>query len=315
MVVIDHRHPLGIFAFRFYANPAFDRGKDLRLEEPGDGAGIVQRRAVEAPLFIFVVGHKEVEQFGDDGRHRVANLAESLDIGGKDLRLMGDVKARHHHRDPRLKDHFRGLRINVNIKLRRRLPVAQPHGAPHDHDAGDLRVQLRMAGEQQRHVSLRPGGHQSHRLLAFPQHAGHQFDGGAVLRRKGRLRQARAIQSALAVHVIGDDQIAHQRLPRAAGHRDIRPVQQRQHTQHVAQGLLRGLVARGSGDGFHLQLRRGEGEDQGDRVIMSRIAINHYRQCHSSSLLAMFCDQTNAASRGRRDGVQNSVMETTIAAR
>ncbi|HBR1985198.1 TPA: hypothetical protein L9M75_000137 [Klebsiella pneumoniae] len=48
---------------------------------------------------------------------------------------------------------------------------------------------------------------------------------------------------------------------------------------------------------------------------MSRIAINHYRQCHSSSLLAMFCDQTNAASRGRRDGVQNSVMESTIAAR
>ncbi|MFR4094712.1 MAG: hypothetical protein ACLT2V_13525 [Escherichia coli] len=32
-----------------------------------------------------------VEQFGDDGRHRVANLAESLDIGGKDLRLMGDA--------------------------------------------------------------------------------------------------------------------------------------------------------------------------------------------------------------------------------
>ncbi|EKZ6405847.1 hypothetical protein RE056_001103 [Klebsiella pneumoniae] len=29
----------------------------------------------------------------------------------------------------------------------------------------------------------------------------------------------------------------------------------------------------------------------------------------------MFCDQTNAASRGRRDGVQNSVRETTIAAR
>ncbi|WP_114261537.1 hypothetical protein [Klebsiella pneumoniae] len=48
---------------------------------------------------------------------------------------------------------------------------------------------------------------------------------------------------------------------------------------------------------------------------MSRIAINHNRQCHSSSLLAMFCDQTNAASRGRRDGVQNSVMETTITAR
>ncbi|MDK6924022.1 hypothetical protein QP271_25860, partial [Escherichia coli] len=48
---------------------------------------------------------------------------------------------------------------------------------------------------------------------------------------------------------------------------------------------------------------------------MSRIAINHNRQCHSSSLLAMFCDQTNAVRRGRRDGVQNSVMETTIAAR
>ncbi|WP_228741273.1 hypothetical protein, partial [Klebsiella quasipneumoniae] len=41
---------------------------------------------------------------------------------------------------------------------------------------------------------------------------------------------------------------------------------------------------------------------------MSRIAINHYRQCHSSSLLALFCDQTNAAARGRRESMQNSVM-------
>ncbi len=158
------------------------------------------------PLFIFVVGHKEVEQFGDDGRHRVANLAESLDIGGKDLRLMGDVKARRDHQGSRTERPFPRPADQREISNSAAgCQFAQPHGAPHDHDAGDLRVQLRMAGEQQRHVSLRSGGHQSHRLLAFPQHAGHQLDGGAILRRKGRLRQARAIQSALAVHVIGDD--------------------------------------------------------------------------------------------------------------
>ncbi len=45
----------------------------------------------------FVVGHKEVEQLGDNGRHRIANLAESLDIGGKDLRPMRNIQPRHHH--------------------------------------------------------------------------------------------------------------------------------------------------------------------------------------------------------------------------
>ena len=91
---------------------------------------VVQRCAVEAPLFILMVGHKEVEQFGDDSGYRIANLAESLNIRRKDLRPVGDIQARHYHRDPRLKDHLRSLRINVDIKLRRRLPVAQPHGAP-----------------------------------------------------------------------------------------------------------------------------------------------------------------------------------------
>ncbi|MFQ1040503.1 hypothetical protein ACEWB5_28200 [Citrobacter koseri] len=46
---------------------------------------------------------------------------------------------------------------------------------------------------------------------------------------------------------------------------------------------------------------------------MSWIAINNL-QCHSSSLLALFCDQTNAVRRGRRDVLQNSLMETKIAA-
>ncbi|CNT76397.1 Uncharacterised protein [Salmonella enterica subsp. enterica serovar Bovismorbificans] len=86
------------------------------------------------------------------------------------------------------------------------------------------------------------------------------------------------------MNVISDNQFAHERFHRAARHRNIRAFEQRQHPQHVAQGLLRRLVAGGRGDRFHFQFRGGEGENEGDRVIMTRIAINNNGQCHCGSL-------------------------------
>jgi hypothetical protein len=70
---------------------------------------------------------------------------------------------------------------------------------------------------------------------------------------KARFRQRRAVKTALAMHVIGDNQLPHQRLERAAGYRNIRALQQGEHTQHVAQGFVRGLVSRGGGDGFNIK--------------------------------------------------------------
>ena len=197
--------------------------------------------------------HKEVEQLGNDGGYRVADLAETFDIHVMNLRPMRDVQPGHHHRNTRLEDDLRRFRVDVDIKLGGGLPVAEHHCAAHHHDARDLVVQFRVAIQQQGDVGLRACGDNRHRLRAFAQRFGHQLYGGTVLRGKIRLRQRRAVEPAFAVNVVGDDKLPHQRLTGAAGHRNILALQQRQHAQHVAQGFLRRLVAGGGGDGFDVQ--------------------------------------------------------------
>jgi pyrimidine-specific ribonucleoside hydrolase len=50
--------------------------------------------------------------------------------------------------------------------------LPEPAFSPQNCTAVEL---MGMAGEQQRHVRLRPGGYQRHRLLTFAQHPGHQL--------------------------------------------------------------------------------------------------------------------------------------------
>ena len=49
-IVVHHRHTLSVFPLGFHAYPPFYRGKHLRFEQPGNGARIVQRRAVKTPF-------------------------------------------------------------------------------------------------------------------------------------------------------------------------------------------------------------------------------------------------------------------------
>ncbi len=59
---------------------------------------------------------------------------------------------------PELEDNFCRFRVDVNIKFRSGRPVTQRHRAAHDHNAGDFRMQFRMAIQQQRHVGLWASG-------------------------------------------------------------------------------------------------------------------------------------------------------------
>ena len=166
---------------------------------------------------------------------------------------MGDIQPGHHHRDPGLENDLCRFRVDVDIKFDRRLPVTQHHGAAHHHDAGNFAMQFRVAVEQQGDVGLRTGSDDRNRPGAFAQRFRHQLDGGAGLRGKARLRQRRAVKPTLAMHVIGDNQLPHQRLKRAAGDRNIRALKQGEHPQDVAQRFFRCLVSGGGGDGFHIE--------------------------------------------------------------
>ncbi|SAJ03019.1 Uncharacterised protein [Enterobacter cloacae] len=148
----------------------------------------MQRGAVEAPLLGFVILHKEVEQLGHGRCNRVAHGAEAFNIVCHNLCPMRHVQPRHHNRQARLEDDFRGFRVNEDVELCCWRPVPQPHCPAHDDDTGDVAVQFRMAVQQQRYVGLRAGRHQRHGLCALTQHLRHELDGSAVLRCEIRLR-------------------------------------------------------------------------------------------------------------------------------
>ena len=133
--------------------------------------------------------------------------------------------------------------------------------------------------------------------------------------RTAGFRQFNAVKTGFAVNGSCHFLLAHQRTVTSGMHRHVGGMRLFQHCTGVVGHLVKALIATYRGDAQQIDIGIAHGKQDGDGVIMSRIAINHNRQCHSSSLLALFCDQTNAVRRGRRDGVQNSVMETTIAAR
>ncbi len=53
----------------------------------------------------------------------IADVAETLDIGGVTCALVGDVQPGHHHRNASTGRQFRRFRVDVNIKFRSGRPV------------------------------------------------------------------------------------------------------------------------------------------------------------------------------------------------
>ncbi len=157
-------------------------------QQPGDGAGIVQRGTGKSPLGIPVVDHEEVKQFRHAPGHRIGDGAHPRDVFVHHLGLVGHVQPAHGDGDSRLEHHIGRLGIHINIEFRRRGPVARSCRAPHQHDAGDPGLELGMGRQQQGDVGERTGRHQSDRLRALTQALGHQFEARHHLGRKGGIR-------------------------------------------------------------------------------------------------------------------------------
>ena len=92
---------------------------------------------------------------------------------------------------------------------------------------------------------------------------------GAALRG----RQRRAVDAAVAVHVGRHDQLAHERPVGAGRDRDVAPPGEVEHAHRVRRRLRERLVPVHGGDAEQLDLRTREREQQRDRVVVARIAV------------------------------------------
>ena len=85
--------------------------------------------------------------------------------------------------------------------------------------------------------------------------------------------EVRAVEPGLAVHVRGDVPFAHERTVGARRHRDLGTSDVIEDADGVCGRLLERLIAGHRGDAEQVHFRAGEGEEQRDRVVMTRIAV------------------------------------------
>src|SRR5829696_10269844 len=77
---------------------------------------------------------------------------------------MRDVEADHRDREPALEDDTRGLRVNVDVELRRGRRVAEPDAPAHQDDPLHVFLEARILFEERRDVGERTRGEQGDRL-------------------------------------------------------------------------------------------------------------------------------------------------------
>ena len=103
-------------------------------------------------------------------------------------------------------------------------------------------------------------------------------------RARGR-RQVGAVEPGLAVHVRRDVALAQERLVGAGVDRDVGAARELEHAQRVGGRLVERLVARDGRHADELELGRGDGQQEGDRVVVTGIAVeDDRRRSHAASI-------------------------------
>ncbi len=87
------------------------------------------------------------------------------------------------------------------------------------------------------------------------------------------VRQRNAVKAGLAMNMLGGDQAPRQGRVAAGVDGDGFPRQFRD-LPRVPLGERQGHVPRDGGEGQHLQFRRGEGHQDGDRVVLAGVGVD-----------------------------------------
>ena len=237
-----------------------------------DGERVVDRRAVEV-VDAAVERVVEAQQFGD---HLPHPAGEPADVRLREERLVRDVEPDHRHVDAAREDPGGGFGIAPDVELGRRRDVPLCDRAAHQDDA--LGPCIWMEGEQQRDVRQRPDRDQRHRPVGVADRLCEELDGVLVHRLALRRRQIGTVETRLAVDVRGDELLAYERPVRACGDGDISSSRELEHAERIRRRLVERLIAGDARDAEQLHLRRGECEQQRDRVVVPRVAVDEDRR-------------------------------------
>ncbi len=171
-----------------------------------------------------------------------------------------------------------GVRVAIGVELGRRRDIAHfaPRAQHHHHfgnagrDIGRLLQGIGQVGQRsQRHDGDRAG-------LGGAQGVDQELNAGLRLDRQGGDGQVGAVETGLAMHVLGRDQAtAHRRL--CAGiERHVRPPGQFQQLARIVQRVMQGHIAGDGDDPDDLQvLRRGASQQQRQGIVLAGVGIDN----------------------------------------
>ena len=165
---VGHGHPEGESAGEFHVERNPHGLHHGRVDHEGHGAGVVHRRVVEA-LLVFVGVTEELEQFAHESRRRGVDGRDRRGDLGRRERLMRQVEADHGERPRLVEDDVRGLRVDHDVELARRRPVADVDPAAHQHHLLDPGCDARLFAHGQRDVGEGPRRYQGD-LAGFGRH-------------------------------------------------------------------------------------------------------------------------------------------------
>ena len=195
--------------------------------------------------------------------------------------------------------------IDIDVELRRRRDIAAlAHGPAHQHDLLNLRRDARLFDEGGGDIGERAGGHERDRIIGrCHQRLDDEIDGVLRLQRMGRIVDIEPVDARAPVHVLRGDQCAHQRARATGEDLHIGAPAELAHEARVAFRQRQRHVAGYRGDAKNFQFAgRSKREQQHDRIVLARVAINQNRPRRHSLRLSSVgpCLSIAPATRARR---------------
>jgi len=281
---VCERHPQRVGAGELHGERHPLRGHDRRVDHAGDGHRIVDGRMREALRFEIATA-EEVEQFHDEPGGRGPHGRDPFDHVRGGERLVRGVEP-HHDDGPSGGEHdVRGLRVDEDVELGRRGPVAAGGPPAHQHDLVHPVDDVGGETDREREVRQRSGCDEG------------DFAGGVGADRvdddvhavprvcdQARCREHGTVEPGLAVGLDGRLRRAHERPVAARRDRHIPEPCDGRDGQRVAGDLLEGLVA---GDGRHrdqIDIGVACGEEERDGIVVAGVAVEEDGGGHLGSL-------------------------------
>ena len=244
------------------------------------GAGVMDRSADEPAVAGDVRGSEESEELADQRSQPVGQGLQRGDALRRRLELVGEVEPGLDERSAVVEHDGGGLGVGPDVELGHRCAVADGGAAAHERDAREAIGQIGGAPQRHGDVGQRPGRDQPDAFAGSDRLDDEAHRVPAALG-SGGLGQVGAVKAAVTVDIAGVLRRGEQGPGRAPMHRCVVAEQVEDH-ESVAGGGLDRRVAGHRGDAD--QLGVAGGQDEGDGVVVARVAVDDDRHRHPPSL-------------------------------